>query len=320
MKGVFSKYYTPEGKFSFKILVKKNWVAWTYCIPVVLGILIFTIMPVVTSLVYAFHDYDPTIPADLGNQLSNAGFQHFIKIFTWGKGGLLTDVLWSLFITFRYVIISLTLQIVGSYCVALFLNQQTKGIQAFRIVYYLPNLIPAVAGTLLWKEMMATDGYFNIILESVGLPAFDFYRNKATAMPTLIFTGIFSWGGTAVMWLAQMQNVPKEMYESANLDGANYFHKTFKITIPMTTSMLFYIVVTSIIGGIQSFSNVYPLLELSEEFRFIVVMIYQYAFEPDVRNSLSMACALSWVLFVIIAILTATIFKTSKWVYYGEEV
>ena len=81
-KGVLSKYYTPEGKFSFKILVKKNWVAWTYCIPVVLGILIFTIMPVVTSLVYAFHDYDPTIPADLGSQLSNAGFQHFIKIFT----------------------------------------------------------------------------------------------------------------------------------------------------------------------------------------------------------------------------------------------
>ena len=119
------------------------------------------------------------------------------------------------------------------------------------------------------------------------------------------------------MWLAQMQNVPKELYESANLDGANYFHKTFKITIPMTTSMLFYVVVTSIIGGIQTFSAVYPLLDVAgSEVRFIVVMIYQQAYQ---YNMMDVACALSWVLFMIIALLTATIFKTSKWVYYGEE-
>ena len=122
------------------------------------------------------------------------------------------------------------------------------------------------------------------------------------------------------MWLAQMQNVPKEMYESAQLDGATYFQKTFKITIPMTTSMMFYVIVTSIIGGIQAFGNVYPLLEVAgREVRFIVVMIYQYAYDFTGENGMSIACALSWVLFVIIAFFTAFIFKTSKWVYYGEE-
>lgn len=302
-----------------KRFLRKNVPCWLYVTPVILGIIFFTIVPMATSLNFAFHTYDPTIPPHLGDQLSDFGFQNFTYIFTsLDNGGILEDVLYSIFVTFRYTVVSLTFQIVGSYCLALFLNQQTKGIQAFRIIYYLPNLIPAVAGTLLWKNITAVDGgYFNMILEAVGLQPYTFYEAKESVLPTMLFTGIFSWGGTSIMWLAQMQNVPKELYESANLDGANYFHKTFKITIPMTTSMLFYVVVTSIIGGIQTFSAVYPLLDVAgSEVRFIVVMIYQQAYQ---YNMMDVACALSWVLFMIIALLTATIFKTSKWVYYGEE-
>ena len=306
-------------KFDVKRFLKKNLMAWIFCIPVVLGIIMFTIVPMFTSLNYAFHDYFPNKwnPED---RLVNFGIQHFITIFTPGENGLLDEVGYSLFVTFRYTIVSLTLQIVGSYCVALFLNQQTKGIQTFRIIYYLPNLIPAVAGTLLWKNITAVDGgYLNLLLETIGLPSYTFYQEASTVLPTMLFMGIFSWGGTAIMWLSQMQNVPKELYESADLDGANYFHKTFKITIPMTTSMLFYVVVTSMIGGIQTFSAVYPLLSVAgDEVRFIVVMIYEYAYVNG-DNGMSLACALSWVLFVIIAIMTSFIFKTSKWVYYGEE-
>lgn len=306
-------------KFNLKRFLKKNILAWIFCIPVVLGILMFTIVPMVTSLNYAFHDYFPNKwnPED---RLVNFGIQHFVTIFTYGENGLLDEVGYSLFVTFRYTIISLTFQIVGSYCVALFLNQKTKGIQAFRIIYYLPNLIPAVAGTLLWKNITEVNGgYLNLLLNTFGLPSYTFYSEASTVLPTMLFMGIFSWGGTAIMWLSQMQNVPKELYESADLDGANYFHKTFKITIPMTTSMLFYVIVTSMIGGIQTFSAVYPLLSVAgDEVRFIVVMIYEYAYVNG-DNGMSLACALSWVLFVIIAIMTSFIFKTSKWVYYGEE-
>ena len=256
-------------------------------------------------------------------QLTNPGFQNFKAIFTpVAEGGLLEDFLYSLFVTFRYTVVSLALTILGSYCLALFLNQKTKGIQSFRIIYYLPNLIPGVAGTLLWMDITAVNGgYLNMILEALGMQPYTFYNDPKSVLPTLLFTGIFGWGGACIMWLAQMQNVPKEMYESAELDGANYFQKTFKITIPMTTAMLFYVVVTSMIGGIQAFGNVYPLYGVAgREVEFIVVMIYRTAYEDRVAfNGMSIACALSWVLFVIIAILTAFIFKTSKWVYYGEE-
>lgn len=314
------RYRKADGSFDFKAFFKKNAGCWLYVTPVVLGILFFTLVPMFTSLNYAFHDYDPREP-NPADQLSNFGFQNFVTLLSKKSGGKLGQVLHSLFVTFRFTLISLAISIVGSYCLALFLNQKTKGIQAFRIIYYLPNLIPGVAGTLLWLNITKVNGgYFNMILEAIGLQPYTFYGDAKTVLPTLLFVGIFGWGGSCIMWLAQMQNVPKEMYESAELDGANYFQKTFKITIPMTTAMLFYVIVTSIIGGLQTFGSVYPLYPTAlEEVQFIVVLIYQYAYDFGYVNGMSLACALSWILFVIIAVLTAFIFKTSKWVYYGED-
>ena len=296
----------------------RDWGNMLYMLPVLLGILLFTIIPMFTSLNYAFHEYNPYArnPAE---QLSNFGFQNFKLIFTSAaKGGKLSEVFYGLFVTFRYTVLSVLIGVIGSYVLALFLNQKTKGIKVFRVLYYLPTLIPAVAGVLLWKDITAVKGgYLNLILEALGLPAYTFYEAKETVLPTLLFMSLFSLGGGTVMWLAQMKNVPKEMYESAELDGANYFHKLRYITLPMTTAMMFYILITNIIGGLQAFGNVYPLKEVAgTEVNFIVVQIYENAY---IYGELSYACALSWFLFVIIGILTAFIFKTSKWVYYGEE-
>ena len=289
-----------------------------YMIPVIIGIVGFTIVPMLTSLNYAFHDYNP-YARDPSEQLLNFGFQNFEKIFTKGEnGGTFESVMYALYVTFRYSILNILIGIVGAYMLALFLNQNTKGVKVFRVVYYLPVLIPGVAGTLLWKDITAVKGgYLNMIFEWAGMNPYTFYEAKETVLPTLLFIGLFSLGGSTIMWLAQMKNVPTEMYESADLDGANYFQKLFFITIPMTTSMLFYMLIMSTIGGLQAFGNVYPLIDVAgKEVEFIVVQIYMSAY---VSGDLSYACALSWFLFVIIGILTAFVFKTSKWVYYGEE-
>lgn len=306
---------------SDKTFWKKLWFDYgeiLYMIPVILGIICFTVIPMFTSLNYAFHKYNP-YARDPSEQLTDFGLQNFKKIFTLGaEGGTFETVMYSLFVTFRYAILNIILGIVGSYILALFLNQKTKGVEVFRVVYYLPTLIPAVAGTLLWKDITALKGgYLNMIFEAMGLSAYTFYEAKETVLPTLLFISLFTMGGGTVMWLAQMKNVPTELYESAELDGAGYFTKLFFITIPMTTSMLFYMLIMSTIGGLQTFGNVYPLKEIAgQEVDFIVVQIYENAY---VYGELSYACALSWLLFVIIGILTAFVFKTSKWVYYGEE-
>ena len=289
-----------------------------WMIPVLVGIFLFTIVPMFTSLNYAFHDYNP-YARDPSEQLTNFGLQNFKRIFTSGDdGGTFESVMYSLYVTFRFAVLSMLVSLVGSYSIALFLNQKTKGVEAFRVIYYLPCLIPGGAGTLLWKDILAVNGgYLNLIFEAIGLSPYTFYEAKETVLPTLLFTGLFGLGGGSIMWLAQMKNVPTEMYESADLDGANYFHKLIFITIPMTTAMLFYMLITSAISGLQAFGNVYPLLDVAgREVEFIVVQIYNNAY---VYGELSYACALSWFLFVIIGILTAFVFKTSKWVYYGEE-
>ena len=310
-----------EKKEQRRLFFKKNAPCWIYVAPVILGIILFTILPMVISLIYSFRGYYN--PENRGDKAGGFTFDNFAYFFKPGVAYGLETFLKSISVTFSFTVLSLALQIIGSYAVALFLNQKTKGIKTFRILYYLPNLIPAVAGTMLWANMTSTrGGYLNTLLEAVGLPPYTWYESPKTVLPTLLFINIFSWGGTAVMWLAQMQNIPQEMYESADLDGANYFHKTVKITIPMSTAMMFYVIVTSMIGGIQAFTNVKPLYDKFQEpnLNFIVVYIYNLAFGGGVKNGMSKACALSWILFLIIAAMTFLLFKTSKkWVYYGEE-
>lgn len=291
----------------------KNYGGYVYVLPVLIGIAIFTVLPMLTSLHYSLHDYDPT---RVTNQLSNFGLQNYTKIFTTDR----SEVFKSFYITFRYALVTVVVSTVGSYSLALFLNQKLKGVSAFRVIYYLPCIIPAVAGTLLWKDITNVNtGYINLIFDSLGLPRYTFYDELSTVFPTIIMLSVFSWGGNMVLWLAQMKNVPNDLYEAADLDGAGYFTKLFRITIPMTTSMLFYILIMGIINSLQAFGGFYPLRNgvNDAEINFVVIKIYSAAFEGN--GGFSYACALSWMLFVVIGIITMSIFKTSKWVYYGEE-
>jgi multiple sugar transport system permease protein len=270
----------------------------------------------ILSLWYSLHDYN-----EYTFQLSNFGFQNYQEIFSSRGWEGVYGVGRSLFLTFRYAIVSIAFNMVGSYMLALFLNQKLKGIGVFRVIYYLPCLIPSVAGALLWTDILNVNyGYLNTILREVGFKGLPFYSQESSVFPTLILTGVTGFGGNMIMWLAQMKNVPSELYEVADLDGASYLQKTMRITIPMTTSMIFYMLIMGIIGSLQAYSGIYPLREANPAARdqlfFIVVKIYE---AYRVESNYAYACALSWFLFMVIGILTAFVFKTSKWVYYGEE-
>ena len=287
-----------------------------YQIPVLVGLIGFTFVPMILSLWYSLHDYN-----EYTFQLSNFGLQNYKEIFSSRGWEGVYGVGRSLFLTFRYAIVSIAFNMVGSYMLALFLNQKLKGIGVFRVIYYLPCLIPSVAGALLWTDILNVNyGYLNTILREVGFKGLPFYSQESSVVPTLILTGVTGFGGNMIMWLAQMKNVPTELYEVADLDGASYLQKTMRITIPMTTSMIFYMLIMGIIGSLQAYSGIYPLREANPAARdqlfFIVVKIYE---AYRVESNYAYACALSWFLFMVIGILTAFVFKTSKWVYYGEE-
>ena len=290
---------------------RRDYLNMLYMLPVTLGIIGFTLIPMISSLVYSLCDY---VPADRLNPISNFGFQNYKLIFTQD----FESVLNSFFVTFRYTIVVGGITFVGSYLVALCLNQDLKGIGAFRVIYYIPSLVPAVAGSLLWNNITAQNGFFNQILVGIGSDPYPFYSENETIFPTLCMLAIFGLGGNSVMWLAQMKNVPKVLYEAASLAGANALQKFLHITLPMTTPMIFYLMITSIISSLQSFSY-YPIYTLQgspSELNFIVIKIYT---EFMTLKNYSYACALSWLLFFVIALLTLLIFKKSKWVYYGED-
>ena len=307
-------------EYSFKKFIK-DYGGIVWCIPVLLGILIFTVFPMATSLYWSLGEYRQISSTLSGQkQYTWMGLANYIKAFTddWGR------VSGSFKATFIYALVTIPTGMIGSYMLALFLNQKTKGSATCRVLYDLPCIVPAVAGTLMWDAVTAVDsGYINAILVNVfGAEPFPFYSAARTVYPTILILSVFGWGGNMIMWLAQMKNVPTEMYESADLDGASYFRKVFSITIPMTTSMILYQLIMSIIGSLQTFSGYYPIYTnpanaaAQGQLNFFGIFIYQEAF---VGKNFSYGCTLSWLLFIVIGLLTACVFKTSKWDYYGDE-
>lgn len=283
---------------------------WMFISPVVLGIAIFSFFPMVLSLYYSFTDY--TVIFGPPTQF---GLFNYVNAFTsnWDVVGR------SLLTTFGYTLVSVPLTIVLGFALALMMNQKIKGMGVFRTLYYIPCLLPAVVASMLWQNITDVDyGVMNYLFGKVGIPAYGFFNEADTALPSLFIMSLFSLGGGMVLWLSQLSSIPPAMYEAAELDGAGYFTKLFKITVPFSTPMIFYNLLINIIATLQTFSNAYMLLNNAnrESMNFFVIHIYGQAFN---NYQMGEACALSWLLFVVIGGISAIVFKTSKWVFYGED-
>jgi multiple sugar transport system permease protein len=285
---------------------------YLFIAPVMLGILIFTLAPMVLSLYYSFFDYN------IVESPVNFGLQNYVKIFTARSA----DFFQSIRVTLTFSAIVIPLGMVLSFVLALFLNQRLRGIKAFRLLYYLPCIIPGIVGGLLWRDVMNERiGIFNRLLGMLGVPPYPFFNAAETSMTTLVFTTLFGIGGSMLLWLAALSGVSVTLYEAARIDGAGRFARTFRITIPMCGATIFYMVVTGLIGALQTFGGVYVLTGggggKDNALLFYVMNVYQAAFGSGM--DMGYAGALSWVLFLIIAALTLLLFKTGGWVHYEDD-
>ena len=221
-------------------------------------------------------------------------------------------------VTFVYALVSIPLQLVLSFLLAVFLNREIKGIKVIRALYYLPILIPPVCNGILWNQITNVNyGVMNNLLRAIGLGGWQWFETAATSLPSLVFISFFNLGGSMILWLAQLKNIPKSLYESADLDGANKFLQLVKITVPMCAPMILYNLVMSIIGTLQTYDLVATLVNMGgvqDSMRFYVLNIYlQY------KGEFGYACALSFILFFITAALSLIVMRFSKDIYYGEE-
>lgn len=203
-----------------------------FALPVMLGFLIFVLSPLVISLVLSVTDYNV-----IGAQMHFVGIENFKHLFDG------TDIYFykSLGVTAYYVLLSVPLQIIFAFCIALVLNANIKGRSIFRTIFYLPTIVPAVASSIVWMMMFDPDtGILNAILHAVHLPASRWIYDEKTVIPSLALMSLWTVGGTVVIFLAGLQNVPKELYESVEVDGGNWFHKLKSVTLPMVSPTIFF--------------------------------------------------------------------------------
>ena len=277
-------------------------------LPWFIGFLLFTLVPLVTALGLSFCYWDILTP------IRWAGLNNYRNILSDSK------VLASMWNTFRYMIAVVPLTTALGLLLALMLNQQIRGILAFRLVYYLPAVLPGVSVALLWVWMLNPDfGIINTLLGYQGInPGPGWLTDKKWAMWGIVLRQCWGVGGGMILFLAALQSVPQNYYEAARIDGANLLQRFFNITLPMISSTIFYFIITGIIGALQEFTIFRVMTNggPSRSTTTFVLYLYSTAF-----NSYTMgyASALAWVMFIVSLVLTGLMFRTSTWVYYESE-
>ncbi len=281
--------------------------------PWLLGIALFIAYPIMASLYYSFTEYSVLNPVKKFVGLSN----YTTLIF-------MDDVFRrSLYNSAYFAVFSIPLGIIVGVGIALMLNMKIKGQAVYRTIYFLPVLIPDVAMAILWIWVFNSQfGIINTLLwQLFHINGPGWLASPKWAKPTVILLSLWTVGQSVVIYLAGLQDVPQSLYDAAEVDGANALQKTWHVTIPMITPVIFFNLIMGMIGSLQYFTIPYVITggdgRPGQSLFFYAMYLYRNAFA---FFKMGKACAQAWILFVIVLIATLLVFRTSaRWVYYGGE-
>jgi multiple sugar transport system permease protein len=312
---------TPNARtiFGFKLPPKTVWTQRTkadfrtgmlFLMPWLIGFFAFTLYPMVVSFYYSFTIYHSKRAPEW------VGLENYAKLFT-------DDKFWiSLNNTLYMVVIAVPLGLFASFLCALLLNLKVRGQAFYRVVYFLPSIVPTVAGTILFLWLLNPQmGLVNTMLAKIGIDGPNWMADPNWSKPALILLGMWGMGGTIVIYLSGLQDVPQSLIEAAELDGANWFQRLWYITIPMVSPITLFNLITGMIGMFQYFAQAYvvgggdSLGRPLNSTLFYSVYLYQNAF---LFLKMGYASAMAWILFIIILILTLLLLKVSdRFTYYS---
>jgi len=276
-----------------------------FAAPWIVGFLVFTLIPFVASLVLSLMHYEiitPPVWAGVGN---------YVKII---KDPLIRQ---SLKVTTLYSVGSVSLGLIVAFLAALLMNQKIAGINVWRTIYYMPSTLSGVPVALLWMWIFSpTWGLLNTALGWLGIQGPQWLFSRVWVIPSLILMSVWSMGGSMVIFLAGLQGIPQQLYESAELDGAGPWNRFRYVTIPMVSPVIFFNLVMGIIGSFRSFTNAYVMTDGGPANASLLYVLYLYR-QAFNYWSMGYACAMAWVLLGVTVILTLLLFRTSSyWVYY----
>ncbi len=281
--------------------------------PWLIGFIVFFAGPAVISFVMSFTKWN------IVGDPRWIGLDNFIEIFTGDKN------FWnSVFVTFKYAFIYIPLMTVLSLITAVALNSKVKGVGFFRTLFYMPSIAPAIAASLVFMWILQpTYGLLNVILSYFGIEGPNWFKDPRFAIWGIIMIAMWRLGSSAIIYLAGLQNVPAQLYDAAEVDGANGWQKFWNVTLPMITPILFFQVVVELIGVFQTFTPAYVVSQSNgyagpiKELYFYMLYVYVKGWQ---NLQMGYASALSWILTVFILLITVLIFRSSPyWVYYEAE-
>lgn len=289
--------------------------AYLFISPWIIGLIVFLAIPVLISLYTSFTKWTLIGPAPKWT-----GFDNYVYIFTKDR------YFWSsLRITIEFILLTLPASLILGLSLALLLNQQLRGIRVFRTIFYIPAVVSGVAVAILWLQLFNPEvGAINQILRTLGVadPP-NWLQSSQWVRPAVAVMSLWGVGGTAVIYLAGLKNIPAQLYESAEIDGASPWQSFWKITLPLVSPTMFFMFITGLIGSFQVFAPAVVLssgtggfFSPSSELRFFLVHVYTVAFR---EGKLGLASALAWIFILISGVVTFGIFHFAERRVYYEE-
>jgi multiple sugar transport system permease protein len=292
----------------FTLAAQEEFAGWLFASPWILGFMIFVLWPMIWSAVMSFTNYD----------LFNwrfVGLANYVRMVT------VDDlVLRSLSVTTRYALMSVPLHVVIGYLLALLLNQKVIGVGAWRTIFYFPSVLSGVAVIILWILVLNPEfGLINSMLAYVGIKGPNWLGDPQWALTSLVMMSLWGVGSSMLIYLAGLQGIPTEMYEAAQVDGANEWQQFWHITIPMTSPVIFFNFVIGLIAALQTFDTAFIATNGGPAWStyFYMLHLFNTAF---LELKMGYASALAWVLFLYILILTLLVFRFgAAWVFYEDN-
>jgi multiple sugar transport system permease protein len=306
---------TPPGRtlrtLTLRPSVREALWGYVFIGPWIVGLLLFTLGPMLASLVMSVTDFNLVKPEST----------RFVGLANYAR--LVTDptIGQSLLATFKFALFAIPLTMGASLGFAVLLNHPKLALKGpLRALVYMPMMIPLVASTLVWLGFLNTEtGWLNAILGAVGLPRIDWINSETWVYPALSLIGLWGIGNFMLINIAGLQSVPTELYEAARMDGAGAWTQFRRITIPLMSPVLLYNLVIILIGTFQYFTQAFVITngrgDPNNATLFMNLVLYREGF---VFNHMGYAAAIAWLLFVIVLVLTLVLFVFARRrVYYA---
>lgn len=294
--------------------------------PWVIGFLIFYLIPMIASFGFSLYDFNLANP----DQAKFVGFDNWKRFFFEDS-----EAMPAIIKTFKFGIISVPIGLISALFLAMLLNSEHLfGKNIFRTLFYMPTMIPLVAGVLLWRGVLDDFGWVNQLLQTylgikaVGVQGVRWLHNPQIIYFTYALIGLWGIGNTVLIFLAGLQQVPTELYEASYVDGAGWWSRLFNITLPMISPVIFYNTVVGIIVLMQYFLVPYILVSPNAgasaypgypegATNFIMVYFYLQGFS---FFNMGYGATIAWIMFLVGLILTVGLFSTARyWVYYAGD-